>query len=56
MFKDRSIYQERGFKNRKDYLEQLAIEYDVDIYAICAIAQLLDTFRSEERSVGKKCR
>ena len=39
----KTIYQEKGFEDRMDYLKQLAIDYDVDIYEVCAVAELLGT-------------
>lgn len=35
------IYQERGYKNRRDYLNSLAEEYDIDRSIVYSLAQLL---------------
>lgn len=34
-------YQERGYANRQDYLQQLAIDYEVPVYVVLAAAELL---------------
>lgn len=36
-----SIYTEFGYANRKEYLESLADQYDVDIETVMAISDLL---------------
>lgn len=36
-----SIYQENGYKSRKDYLQSLAAEYDVDYQSVACLAALL---------------
>jgi hypothetical protein len=36
-----SIYQDYGYKNRRDYLEQLAGENGVDLGAVIALADIL---------------
>ncbi len=36
-----SVYLEHGYKNRRDYLEQLANEHSVDVCTVFAIANLL---------------
>lgn len=36
-----NIWQENGYKNRKDYLQQLAAEYDVDYQSVACVAALL---------------
>lgn len=36
-----SIYTENGYENRRDYLESLADEYDVDLQAVFNLANLL---------------
>lgn len=36
-----NIYQENGYKSRKDYLESLAAEYDVDYQSVACLAVLL---------------
>lgn len=36
-----SIYTDNGYKNRADYLQQLADEYDVPIELVRLIADLL---------------
>lgn len=35
-----SVYTERGFKNRKDYLETLADEYGLDVAVVYNLAEL----------------
>ena len=35
-----NIYQEHGYQNRKEYLESLADDYDVDIDHVYAIADI----------------
>lgn len=36
-----SIYQEKGFEDREEYLEYLSDEYEVELSSILAIAELL---------------
>ncbi len=36
-----NIWQENGYTSRKDYLQQLAAEYDVDYQAVACVAALL---------------
>ena len=36
-----SIYQENGYKNRRDYLESVAIDFGVDKSTVFSIASLL---------------
>lgn len=36
-----NIYQENGYKSRKDYLESLASEYGVDYQSVACLAVLL---------------
>ena len=36
-----NIYQENGFKNRTEYLQSLAEEYQTDMQTIFAMASLL---------------
>ena len=36
-----SIYQELGYKNRREYLETLADEYGIEIEHVLAMAALL---------------
>ena len=36
-----NIYQENGYKSRKDYLESLAAEYGVDYQSVACLAALL---------------
>jgi len=36
-----NIYKEHGFENRREYLQNLADEYDVDINIVFALAELL---------------
>ena len=37
----KDIYQERGFKNRREYLEDLAERECADLQAVLALADLL---------------
>ena len=37
----KSIYQIRGYKDRMDYLEHLAEDYNVDFGAVYEVAELL---------------
>jgi hypothetical protein len=36
-----SIYTDQGFKNRRDYLESLALEYDLPQTTVFALAGVL---------------
>lgn len=36
-----NVYQKNGYENRKDYLEQLADEYDCPIETVYALADVL---------------
>lgn len=36
-----NIWQENGYASRKDYLQQLAAEYDVDYQSVACLASLL---------------
>ncbi len=36
-----SIYEEHGYKNRTDYLRNLSDDYDVDMYTVQMLADLL---------------
>lgn len=36
-----NIYQENGFENRKEYLESLAAEYEIDEESVFMLANLL---------------
>lgn len=36
-----NVYQENGYKSRKDYLQSLAAEYDVDYQTVACLAALL---------------
>ena len=36
-----NIYQENGYKSRKDYLQSLAEEYEVDYQSVACLAVLL---------------
>jgi len=36
-----TIYQDKGYKNRLEYLESLAEEYGVDISTVFALANVL---------------
>jgi hypothetical protein len=36
-----NIYQERGYANRREYLESLADEYDVPVETVFALASML---------------
>ena len=36
-----NIYQEHGYDNRKDYLDSLAEDFDVDTQAVYALASVL---------------
>lgn len=36
-----NIWQENGYTSRKDYLQQLAAEYDVDYQSVACVAALL---------------
>lgn len=36
-----NIYQEHGYKNRKDYLLSLAIDYDIEPSIVFTLANLL---------------
>lgn len=39
--KEENIYQENGYKNRKDYLKCLSEDYGVDLHAVYALADIL---------------
>lgn len=36
-----NIYQENGYKSRKDYLQSLAAEHDVDYQTVACLSALL---------------
>lgn len=36
-----SIYSERGYENREDYLANLAREYDLDVATVLSAADIL---------------
>lgn len=36
-----SVYTDNGYKNRKDYLDELAYEFDMDKSAVYALADVL---------------
>lgn len=36
-----NIYQENGFENRREYLESLAAEYEIDEESVFMLANLL---------------
>lgn len=36
-----NIYQENGYKSRKDYLQSLAEEYEADYQSVACLAALL---------------
>jgi len=36
-----TIYEKRGYENRKDYLEQLADEYGIDLVIVNSLADSL---------------
>lgn len=36
-----NVYQENGYKSRKDYLQSLAEEYEVDYQSVACLAVLL---------------
>ena len=38
---EKNIYHERGYKDRKDYLNSLAEEYDIDKTIVYALASML---------------
>ena len=38
---EENIYQKKGYKNRKDYLECLAVDYCVPLDTVYALASLL---------------
>ncbi len=38
---DQTIYKEKGYKNRKDYLYQLSVEYGVPYDAVVSAANTL---------------
>jgi len=35
------IYKNNGYENRKDYLNQLAEEYEIDLNTVYAVASIL---------------
>lgn len=41
MINHMNVYQENGYKSRKDYLQSLAAEYDVDYQSVACLAALL---------------
>lgn len=36
-----SVYQQRGYENRRDYLQQLAEDHGVDVMDVYALADML---------------
>jgi hypothetical protein len=36
-----TVYQEHGYKNRREYLESLADEYDIPVQTVFALASML---------------
>ena len=36
-----SIYEDKGFRNREDYLEQLAEEYGIELETVRTVADML---------------
>jgi hypothetical protein len=38
---DPKVYVEQGYKNRRDYLESLSIDYDVPLDVVLSLAHLL---------------
>lgn len=36
-----NIYQENGYKNRKDYLESLAEDYNISFLTVVSLADIL---------------
>jgi hypothetical protein len=36
-----TIYQDRGFANRQDYINTVAVEYELDVDSVRAVADLL---------------
>jgi len=36
-----NIYKNNGYENRKDYLNQLAEEYEIDVKTVYALASIL---------------
>lgn len=36
-----NIYVRKGYKNRKDYLKCLALDYGVDYMTVCSLASML---------------
>ena len=41
MYTMKNIYQENGYKDRKDYLNSMAEEFDVPITVVLSIANML---------------
>ena len=41
MYTMKNIYQENGYKDRKDYLNSMAEEFDVPITVVLGIANML---------------
>ena len=41
MYTMKNIYQENGYKDRKDYLNSMAEEFDVPITVVFSIANML---------------
>jgi hypothetical protein len=39
--KSMSVYREMGYESRRDYLESLAAEMDIDVNIVFTLAQLL---------------
>lgn len=36
-----NIYQQHGYKNRRDYLESLTEEYNIPVYVVFMLADML---------------
>ena len=47
-----SIYTDKGFKSREDYLDSLASDYDVDINLVLIAATMLGDKQDFERLVS----
>ena len=39
--KERNIYQENGYKNRREYLQAMSEEFDVPMDAVLCLAEIL---------------